>query len=96
MEPTMFRQIGRYRLTAHTVPVGGVFSPEILVSFDDGITLYGHRHEMRFDTQLAAHHYARQWMGRCTITPLGILKSLSDAATSDVRNQMAPLQGSPA
>jgi hypothetical protein len=76
MDSTMFRQIGRYRLTAHTVPLDGVFFPEILVSFDDGITLYGHRREMRFDTQLAAHLYARQWMGRCTVTPLGILESI--------------------
>ncbi|WP_238601308.1 hypothetical protein [Xanthomonas arboricola] len=70
----MFRQIGRYRLTAHTVPVDGVFSPEILVSLDDGITLYGHKHAVRFDTQPAAHLYARQWMGRCTITPQGVLQ----------------------
>ncbi|MBB3779849.1 hypothetical protein FHY11_001150 [Xanthomonas arboricola] len=76
MAPTMFRQIGRYRLTAHTFPVDGVFSPEILVSFNDGITLYGQRHAVRFDTQLAAHHYARQWMDRCTVTPLGILESV--------------------
>ncbi|PPU08545.1 hypothetical protein XarjCFBP7645_10080 [Xanthomonas arboricola] len=75
MDSTMFRHIGRYRLTAHTAPVDGVFAPEILVSLNDGITLYGNRRDMRFDTQLAAHHYARQWMSRCTITSTGILES---------------------
>ena len=73
---TMIRTIGHYRLTAHTFPAGALFSPEMLVSFEDGITLRGYKlPDIRFDTQLAARHYAKQWMGRCTISALGILEN---------------------
>ncbi|MFC7521729.1 hypothetical protein ACFQS6_20250 [Xanthomonas populi] len=58
---TMIRHIGRYRLTAHTAPAGDLYAPEILVSFEDGITLRGYKTpDIRFDTQLAARHYAKQ------------------------------------
>ncbi|WP_255171980.1 hypothetical protein [Xanthomonas hortorum] len=72
---TMIRNIGHYRLTAHTAPAGALYAPEILVSFEDGITLRGYKPpDVRFETQLAARHYARQWMGRCKLSALGILE----------------------